>query len=281
MSNPVRAVSKKRNSQRGGIFSKLLLLIFLIVLIAVVYLARYPILRFAGDFWVVDETPQVSDVIVILSDDNYQAARAARAAQLFKSGMAPRILASGRLLRPYAGIAELMDHDLKAQGVPANAIISFPHRAGNTREEAIADAQEIASHGWKKVLLVTSNYHTRRADYIFARTLPKGTELRVLSAPDSEYDPDSWWQHRTGLKRFFYETAGYIVCLWEMRHNEAQTSWLTDGGLTGVKGSGLVTKRLMAGAYRIVTQLQPRIYTWAALYYSLDIAWDPGRPAQT
>jgi len=215
---------RKRAGQRGGIFSRLLFLIFLIVFVAVIYLARHPILRFAGDFWVVDETPQVSDVIVILSDDNYEAARATRAAQLFKSGMAPRILASGRLLRPYAGIAELMEHDLKAQGVPASAIVPLAHRATDTREEAVADAQEIALHGWKRVLLVTSNYHTRRSDYIFARTLPKGTELRVISAPDSEYDPSNWWENRTGLKRFLYETAGYIVCLWELRHNDVQTS---------------------------------------------------------
>ena len=214
----------KQRNQRGGIFSKLLFLIFLIVFVTIIYLARYPILRFAGEFWVVDETPQVSDVIVILSDDNYDAARATRAAQLFKSGMAPHILASGRLLRPYAGIAELMEHDLKAQGVPANAIVPLAHRGRNTREEAIADAQEIALHGWTKVLLVTSNYHTRRADYIFARTLPRGTELRVISAPDSEYDPNNWWENRTGLRRFLYETAGYIVCLWELRHSEVQTS---------------------------------------------------------
>ncbi|MGB8524596.1 MAG: YdcF family protein [Candidatus Acidiferrales bacterium] len=215
---------KRRDGQRGGIFSKLLFLIFVVVLVAILYVARHPILRFAGDFWIVDETPQVSDVIVILSDDNYGADRAARAAQLFKSGMAPRILASGRLLRPYAGIAELMEHDLKALGVPANAIVPVTHRATNTREEAIADSQAIAAHGWKKVLLVTSNYHTRRADYIFERALPAGTELRVVSAPDSEYDPNTWWHTRNGLKRFLYESAGYVVAMWEMRHSEVQTS---------------------------------------------------------
>jgi uncharacterized SAM-binding protein YcdF (DUF218 family) len=215
---------KRRDSQRGGIFSKLLFLIFVVVLVAILYVARHPILRFAGDFWIVDETPQVSDVIVILSDDNYGADRAARAAQLFKSGMAPRVLASGRLLRPYAGIAELMEHDLKALGVPANAIVPVTHRATNTREEAIADSQAIAAHGWKKVLLVTSNYHTRRANYIFERALPPGTELRVVSAPDSEYDPNNWWQTRNGLKRFLYESAGYVVAMWEMRHSEVQTS---------------------------------------------------------
>jgi len=217
---------KRGDGQRGGIFSKLLFLIFVVALVAILYLARHPILRYAGDFWIVDETPQVSDVIVILSDDNYGADRAARAAQLFKSGMAPRILASGRLLRPYAGIAELMEHDLKALGVPANAIVPVTHRATNTREEAIADSQAIAAHGWKKVLLVTSNYHTRRADYIFERALPAGTELRVVSAPDSEYDPNTWWQTRNGLKRFLYESAGYVVAMWEMRHSEVQTSWM-------------------------------------------------------
>jgi uncharacterized SAM-binding protein YcdF (DUF218 family) len=217
---------KRRDGQRGGIFSKLLFLIFVVVLVAILYVARQPILRFAGDFWIVDETPQVSDVIVILSDDNYGADRAARAAQLFKSGMAPRVLASGRLLRPYAGIAELMERDLKALGVPANAIVPVTHRATNTREEAIADAQAIAAHGWKKVLLVTSNYHTRRANYIFERALPAGTELRVVSAPDSEYDPNNWWRTRNGLKRFLYESAGYVVAMWEMRHSEVQTSWM-------------------------------------------------------
>jgi uncharacterized SAM-binding protein YcdF (DUF218 family) len=225
---------KRRDGQRGGIFSKLLFLIFAVVLVAILYLARHPILHFAGDFWIVDEAPQVSDVIVILSDDNYAADRAWKAAQLFRSGMAPHILASGRLLRPYAGIAELMEHDLKALGVPANAIVPVTHRATNTREEAIADAQVIAAHGWKKVLLVTSNYHTRRADYIFERALPAGTELRVVSAPDSEYDPNTWWQTRNGLKRFLYESAGYVVAMWEMRHSEVQTSWM---GFDRQKGS--------------------------------------------
>jgi uncharacterized SAM-binding protein YcdF (DUF218 family) len=234
MRNQEPSVLTKRDAQRGGIFFKLLFLIFLAVFLAVLYLARHPILRFAGDFWIVDETPQVSDVIVILSDDNYQADRAARAAELFRSGMAPHILASGRLLRPYAGIAELMQHDLKALGVPANAIVAVTHRATNTREEAIADTQAIVAHSWKKVLLVTSNYHTRRANYIFERTLPPGTELRVISAPDSEYDPNSWWHTRNGLKRFLYESAGYIVAMWEMRHSEVQASWL---GYNRPKGS--------------------------------------------
>jgi uncharacterized SAM-binding protein YcdF (DUF218 family) len=224
MKNLIRNLRAHQNDQRGGIFFKFLFLIFFVVLVAVLYFARHPILRFAGDFWIVDETPQVSDVIVILSDDDYAADRATRAAQLYKSGMAPHILASGRLLRSYAGIAELMEHDLKELGVPTSAIVPVRNRATNTREEAIADAQAIAAHGWKKVLLVTSNYHTRRANYIFERALPAGTELRVISAPDSEYDPNTWWHTRNGLKRFLCESVGYVVAMWEMRHSEVRTA---------------------------------------------------------
>ena len=73
-------------------------------------------------------------------------------------------------------------------------------------------------------MLVTSNYHTRRADYIYERTLPPGTQLRVVSAPDSQYDPNNWWRSRRGLKLFFHEATGMVVALWEMRHNDVRTS---------------------------------------------------------
>src|SRR5450755_2784527 len=88
-----------RAGQRGGIFFRLIFFIFILAVCAVLYLARVPLLRLAGEFWVVDEPPEASDVIVVLSGDNYDAERATRAASLFKSGMAPRVVATGRALR--------------------------------------------------------------------------------------------------------------------------------------------------------------------------------------
>ena len=211
-------------SQRGGIFFKLIFLIFLVVLGFVIYLARYPILRFAGNFWVADESPQASDAIVILSDDDYDAVRASRAADLFKADWAPRIVASGRFLRPYASIAELMQHDLTDRGVAPDAVVRFPNRARNTLEEAGAVSTFLASHGWKKILIVTSNYHTRRARYIYEHVLGPGTELRTVAAPDPAYDPNSWWRTREGLKTFFYECVGFILAHWELRDADVHTT---------------------------------------------------------
>jgi uncharacterized SAM-binding protein YcdF (DUF218 family) len=211
-------------SQRGGIFFRLLFLIAFLAVLFVLYLARNPLLRLAGNFWVVDDPPAHADAIVVLSDDNYFGERAARAAELFKAGWAPRVVASGRNLRPYASIAELMQHDLKDRGVPESAIVRFPNRAENTREEAAAVSEFVASHGWKRIVVVTSNYHTRRARYIYERLLPAGTSLQVSAAHDSEFDPSGWWRTRLGVKLFSYETGGLLVAIWELRHYDVRTT---------------------------------------------------------
>ena len=219
-----RGLKKARfQSELGGIFFRLLFLIFLAVFALIVYLARYPLLRFAGNFWVVEESPQVSDAILILSDDDFDAVRASRAADLYRASWAPRILASGRALRPYASIAELMQRDLTDRGVPPTAVIRLPNRARNTLEEAGAVSGFLTSHGWKKIIVVTSNYHTRRARFIYERSLAPGSELRVVAASDPDYDPNSWWRTRQGLKTFFYEAVGYVVALWELRKTDVHT----------------------------------------------------------
>lgn len=213
---------RRRGSQSGGIFFRLLFLLFFFAMLCVIYLARHPLLRLAGSFWVVDDEPEKSDVIVILGDDNFSADRARRAAELFKLGFAPRVIASGRFLRPYASIAELEQHDLTDRGVPATAVVRLTHSATDTREEAIAISQLLSSRGWKRVILVTSTYHTRRSRYICERVLPAGTVLRVVAAHDSGYNPDNWWNTREGLKIFFHEAAGMPVAMWELRHNSVR-----------------------------------------------------------
>jgi uncharacterized SAM-binding protein YcdF (DUF218 family) len=212
-----------RDPQRGGIIFKFLALCVMVAFVFVLYLVRNPSLRLMGGALVLDDSPRAADAIVILGDDNYNGDRAARAAELMKAGWAPRVVASGRYLRPYASIADLEQHDLTDRGVPASAIVRFPQRADNTREECAAVSGLLASRGWRHVLLVTSNYHARRADYICSRLLPRGTELRVVAAADSEFRPDSWWQTRKGLRIFFHEAVGFVVAAWEMRHNSVRT----------------------------------------------------------
>jgi len=202
----------RADSQRGGIFFRLLFFLFFLALLGVVYLVRHPILRLAGGFLVVDDEPRSSDVIVVLGED-YDSTAAARTAELFKAGWAPRIVASGKYLRPYATEAELTQHDLTDRGVPATAIVRHAYRAAGTREEVRALAAFLTSHGWKKILVVTANYHTRRVRYVLERAMPEGSEVRMVAARDPEYDPDNWWGQRAGVKDFFREMAGFFELL--------------------------------------------------------------------
>jgi len=218
-----RRTDATENPERGGIFFRLLVLIVAVLLLFVLYLARGPILREIGNLYVLDEPPQPSDAIIMLGDDNFKGERAVRAAELFKAGWAPRVVASGRLLRPYAGIAELESRDLVNQGVPEDDIIRFSHSASDTQEECVFIGQLVAQKGWKRVIVVTSNYHTRRSRYICERTLPSGTVLRVVAAKDSEFDPDNWWRTHLGTKILFHELVGMVVNMWEMRHHDVQT----------------------------------------------------------
>lgn len=215
---------RRRSPQRGGIFFRLLFLLCFLFLIFLVYLARHPLLHLAGSLWVVDEGPVAADAIVILGDDNYQADRATRAAELIKAGWAPRVVVSGRYLRPYASIAELEEHDLVDRGVPQTAVVRFAHRAENTREEAVAVSQLVSSRGWKRIIVVTSNFHTRRSRYICERAFPSGTVLRVVAARDADFDPDNWFRTRLSVKIFAHELVGMFVAMWEMRHEDERTN---------------------------------------------------------
>lgn len=209
--------------QRGGIIFKFLVLLVLLAILALVYLLRHPLLRAAGEFWVVDERPQTSDAILLLSPDNFSADRAARAAELYHGGWAPRVVASGVMPRRYATVADLMQRDLVERGVPADAVVRISHTADSTREEALVLRQLVAERGWHRVLVVTSNYHTRRTRYIFRRVFPSEVEVRVVAARDSGYDPEHWWQSRYGKKAFFREMLGICWAMWELRRNEASS----------------------------------------------------------
>jgi len=203
-------------AEKGGIVLNLIVLVSFVVLCALLYLVRKPILRFVGESWIVEDADSKADALIVLSDDNFYADRATRAAELFREGKAPIVVASGRRLRPIAGIAELMEHDLVERGVPKDKIVRLAHDADSTREEAEALTKLAMQRKWHSVIVVTSNYHTRRARYIFHRVFPQGIEVRVASAHDGDFDPQHWWEKRKSIKELSREFAGMAVAIWEL-----------------------------------------------------------------
>lgn len=204
--------------QQGGVLVNFIVLVGTILFFTLLYLVRHPIFRFVGESWIVEDSLDHSDALIVLSDDDFYADRATRAAELFREGKAPLVVASGRRLRPNAGIAELMEHDLVERGVPKDKIVRFAHDADSTQEEAEALAKLVRTKKWRKVIVVTSNYHTRRARYVFRRIFPQDVETRVASAHDANFDPEHWWEKRAATKRLMREFAGMLVAVWELGH---------------------------------------------------------------
>lgn len=211
----LRKPQRESGSQRGGIIVSLVTLVAVVLVLTVLYLARHSIFRVVGEGWVVEDTLERSDAILVLSDDNFYADRATRASQVYRQGLGAIVVASGRRLRPYAGISELIEHDLIERGVPKDKILRVAHDSDNTREEAQALAQVAKQKKWRSVIVVTSNYHTRRARYIFSHIFPEDVRIRITGAQDNNFDPERWWEKRISVKELVREMAGMVVAIWE------------------------------------------------------------------
>ena len=223
---------RPRPSETGGMLIKLIASLFLVTFCMGLYFVRHPIFRFAAQSWVIEDPLEKSDVLIVLSDDNFYADRATRAAELFREGKAPLVVASGRRMRPSAGIAELMEHDLVERGVPKEKILRFAQDGDSTRDEAAALAKLAKTKKWHKAIVVTSNYDTRRARYIFRHIFPQDIEILVASARDGDFDPQNWWEKRKSTKLFLREITGMLVTIWELR---SSTESSTPQGLVGLR----------------------------------------------
>ncbi len=207
----------KQHRERGGIIWKALFLIFFVLVLGLVFLLRRPLMtQAAHTLFIVDEELAPADAIVVLGDDNYRGDRARHAAKLYAGRWAPKVVASGRYLRPYASVAELIRRDLVQNGVADEHVVVISHSAANTREEAFILKRLIREQRWRRIIIVTSNYHTRRSRYIFRRVLDADVELLVSAAPDADFNPAGWWTSRGSIKLFAREFFAWPVALWEM-----------------------------------------------------------------
>jgi len=157
------------------------------------------------------DEPVPSSAIVVLGGDP---SRALAAADLYRQGLAPRVLVSAaaptardRRLAT-AGITMPLDDEvarrvLVARGVPEGAIAIYGHNLQSTVDEARA-LRELFGAG-EKLLVVTSPLHVRRARIVLETELPR-ERFRVIG---SRYDPvpEKWWRDRDSARDVLLEVA--------------------------------------------------------------------------
>jgi uncharacterized SAM-binding protein YcdF (DUF218 family) len=116
--------------------------------------------------------------------------RAARAAELFQQGVAPRVIVSG------TGDCTINMQLLRNAGVPVSAI-QLESRSKTTRENAEFSVSLLRADGVRRAIIVTSWYHSRRALSCFRHYAP---EIKFYSRPSYFNYAHSTWS-RAGVWR--------------------------------------------------------------------------------
>ena len=166
--------------------------------------------RQLGRFLVVaDPLPRRADAIVVLAGSPSD--RTLETARLYHAGVAPRVVLTRESLPRGAaalrsrGIRLPEGHDLSRQallglGVPPDAIRVLGRRTASTRSEAETIARWACGNGVRRLVVVTSPSHTRRARLILRRALGSEVALTVRPAPDALFPATHWWRRRRAMK---------------------------------------------------------------------------------
>lgn len=153
--------------------------------------------------WLVVDQPEQADAIVVLAGETEQ--RPARALQLLAQGYAPRMILDAPAATHIYRWNQLELAQQYLSGLPdASKLVACPIAGMSTRDEARDVARCLIPLGARRVLLVTSDFHTRRSLAIFRREIP-GIQFSAAAAYDPAQYGAKWWRHRQWAKTFFDE----------------------------------------------------------------------------
>ena len=167
-----------------------------------------------------EAAPVASDAIVVFgggvgesgeAGGGYQE-RVKKAVDLYRAGYAPHVVISSGFVFAFKE-AEVMRALAVQNGVPASAI-QLETEAANTYQNVIFTRRILAAHGWRRVLLVSSPYHMRRALMTWRKSAPdidvrpepvsasqfyahdRGANLQQIRGIAQEYLAivDYWWK---------------------------------------------------------------------------------------
>jgi uncharacterized SAM-binding protein YcdF (DUF218 family) len=164
-----------------------------------------------GGRYLQHEDPLVkADAIFVLSGT--RAERPLEAMDLYNQGWAPVIVLSpGRpepaefLVRSrgirFPSEVELERDALVQLGVPRTAIIATNGYVDNTAQEANLLRAMVKVNRWRRVIIVSSKFHTRRAAFAFRRGLDgTGAEVIMRASKYDPSDPARWWRTRADFR---------------------------------------------------------------------------------
>lgn len=186
-----------------------------ILLLAVIYLARVPILRGIGNLLIVEDTTQPVDAAFILSGSVMERSR--EAMEVYKLDTDLLICMGETIsadLEAYGAIrtdAELAQQALLNMGADS-ADIRVLKRGTSTYEESEEILGYSVAEDFKRIMIISSKFHTRRIQSVFRKKFrEKGVEVIIRGADPIDYETDTWWLEESGM---IFVTNEYLKLLY-------------------------------------------------------------------
>jgi uncharacterized SAM-binding protein YcdF (DUF218 family) len=183
------------------------ILLVIVLLSALVYSLRAPLLTGLANYLISTDTPlEKADMIFVLNGD-YDT-RPFYTSDLYQQGLAPIVTIAQTESSPAERLG-LVDNptDIAVEvmilrGVPVDKllVLNTSEPVTSTFDESRTLRQYVETNNIRSVIMVTSAFHTRRSRWIFERELAGvQVELQVAGAPYPNFDASNWWQYEDGL----------------------------------------------------------------------------------
>jgi uncharacterized SAM-binding protein YcdF (DUF218 family) len=167
-------------------------------LLVILVVSRESWLPWFGVYLVKTDQLQKADALLVLAGDA-TGNRIRTAADLALSGLAPIVIVSGPDEQYGFNEADLAIGYAVKRGYPESLFRPFRRKADSTREEAQNFLRDAEMSKIRSLIVVTSDFHTRRAGRVF-RSILKNVTIYVAAAPTRKFQPLTWWQQRPSQK---------------------------------------------------------------------------------
>lgn len=190
-----------------------------LALIAIGVFVGWCLIAFAGaKFLIVKADLAAADAIFVFSGPGTYVERADWAAKLYREKRAPLVVVSNEgLLSGWSAtdernlyFYELSARRLEQQGVARKDIRVMSGYDAGTYRESVKLCGYVSDQGFKRVLVVTSAYHSRRAFWSVQRACgDQAIQIGIDSPPPGWQTPrpEIWWAHRIGWR---FVAAEYV-----------------------------------------------------------------------
>ncbi len=179
------------------------------VLGGAIWLSREAILTALGGYLVQAEEAQQAEIAVVLGGDS-EGNRANMGCELLKRGLVKQIWFSGSQSMYGRTESELAREWAAARGCDPAKMVALHEVVDSTADEARSITARMRQAGIRDYILVTSDYHTRRAGGLF-RKVGNGLKVTVVAAADHDFPVDKWWKQRPTRKTFAFEWTKTIT----------------------------------------------------------------------